>query len=308
MAFRRSRSLMGESHRPSTTTKVSFGPEASGEPLREASPSLVVSDDGQMRPPAEGQAAAAAAAASESTDLDEALATDHPEGDSAPSSDKGGPFSALTPSMRPSRELEDEEGDGTEFDEFGFRLEAEDSPEVDRAGGPETSWPISDNPQQRLKWIAHLEFAQSSDRADTSMKMPGKDTRHPRTDPPPEALVWDSNGEGITRTKKLREMVYEGIPHSLRPYIWMRLAGAISKRTSSEVTYKQIVRASSNDHLMTSKQIEKDLLRTLTTNICFANTKSTGIPRLRRILRGLAWLYPDIGYCQVSYAFFFFFL
>ena len=94
-------------------------------------------------------------------------------------------------------------------------------------------------------------------------------------------------------------MVFEGIPHSLRPYIWMRLCGAMSKRAQSEVSYKQIVRASSNDHLMTSKQIEKDLLRTLTNNACFATIKSTGIPRLRRILRGLAWLYPDIGYCQV---------
>ena len=59
------------------------------------------------------------------------------------------------------------------------------------------------------------------------------------------------------------------------------------------------IRASSNDHLMTSRQIEKDLLRTLPTNVCYANVNSTGVPRLRRILRGLAWLYPDIGYCQV---------
>ena len=50
---------------------------------------------------------------------------------------------------------------------------------------------------------------------------------------------------------------------------------------------------------MTSRQIEKDLLRTLPTNVCYSNLNSTGIPRLRRILRGLAWLYPDIGYCQV---------
>ena len=50
---------------------------------------------------------------------------------------------------------------------------------------------------------------------------------------------------------------------------------------------------------MTSRQIEKDLLRTLPTNVCYANVNSTGVPRLRRILRGLAWLYPDIGYCQV---------
>lgn len=42
----------------------------------------------------------------------------------------------------------------------------------------------------------------------------------------------------------------------------------------------------------------QDLLRTLPSNACFSHMNSTGIPRLRRILRGLAWLYPDIGYCQ----------
>jgi len=45
-------------------------------------------------------------------------------------------------------------------------------------------------------------------------------------------------------------MVREGIPHSLRPYVWMRLTGAIQKKASSELSYKQIVKASSNDHLV----------------------------------------------------------
>lgn len=51
--------------------------------------------------------------------------------------------------------------------------------------------------------------------------------------------------------------------------------------------------------LLTSvSQIEKDLLRTMPTNACFSSLISVGVPRLRRVLRGLAWLYPDIGYCQ----------
>lgn len=33
-------------------------------------------------------------------------------------------------------------------------------------------------------------------------------------------------------------------------------------------------------------------------NACFANESSIGVPRLRRVLRALAWLYPEIGYCQ----------
>lgn len=68
---------------------------------------------------------------------------------------------------------------------------------------------------------------------------------------------------------------------------------------SSEISYKDIVKASSNDALMTSKQIEKDLLRTMPGNACFSNLNSTGIPRLRRVLRGLAWLYPDIGLVNI---------
>jgi hypothetical protein len=33
-------------------------------------------------------------------------------------------------------------------------------------------------------------------------------------------------------------------------------------------------------------------------NACFTALGSVGVPRLRRVLRGLAWLYPDVGYCQ----------
>ena len=33
-------------------------------------------------------------------------------------------------------------------------------------------------------------------------------------------------------------------------------------------------------------------------NACFCHISSTGVPRLRRLLRAIAWLYPDIGYCQ----------
>ena len=45
-------------------------------------------------------------------------------------------------------------------------------------------------------------------------------------------------------------MVRDGIPHSLRPYVWMRLTGALQKKAASEMSYKQIVKASTNDHLV----------------------------------------------------------
>ena len=61
----------------------------------------------------------------------------------------------------------------------------------------------------------------------------------------------------INRSEKLRQMVRQGIPHSMRPQLWMRLSGALEKKKNSDLTYKDIVKTSSNDHLMTSKQIEK---------------------------------------------------
>ena len=42
----------------------------------------------------------------------------------------------------------------------------------------------------------------------------------------------------LPHTEKLRHLVREGIPHSLRPNIWMRLSGAQQKKENSETTYK----------------------------------------------------------------------
>ena len=61
----------------------------------------------------------------------------------------------------------------------------------------------------------------------------------------------------LPQSDKLQQMIRQGIPHSIRPQIWMRLTGALTKKITSDTSYKIIVRTSSNDHLMTSKQIEK---------------------------------------------------
>lgn len=184
----------------------------------------------------------------------------------------GGPFSALTPSMWPQEILakpESDNGSGPNdqpdyrFDEFGFRVEEEDGPEQNSK--KLLSIPFVEDAQHRLQWIAHLEFSHNKEANE---------------------LTWENVGVMLPRTEKLRNMVREGIPHSLRPQMWMRLSGALSKKQKSETSYQEIIKASANDQLMTSKQIEKDLLRILPTNACFSNPNSTGIPRLRRILRG----------------------
>ncbi|XP_074647202.1 small G protein signaling modulator 3 homolog isoform X2 [Tubulanus polymorphus] len=196
----------------------------------------------------------------------------------------GGPFSALTPSMWPqdileklSHQPEDHNGQlDYRYDEFGFKVEEEDGPEENSS--KLLSTPFVEEPQHRLKWTAYLEFTHNDEVGD---------------------LTWDKIENRLPRSEKLRAMIKAGgVPHSLRPHLWPRLCGALEKKENSSTSYKDIVKASSNDHLMTSKQIEKDLLRTMPSNACFCNINSTGIPRLRRVLRSLAWLYPDIGYCQ----------
>ncbi|XP_036344253.1 LOW QUALITY PROTEIN: small G protein signaling modulator 3 homolog [Rhagoletis pomonella] len=198
----------------------------------------------------------------------------------------GGPFSALTPSMWPQEILAklgqpESEAAGPNdqpdyrFDEFGFRVEEEDGPE--QSSNKLLSQPFVEDAQHRLQWIAHLEFSHNKEATE---------------------LTWENVDVMLPRTEKLRNMVREGIPHSLRAQMWMRLSGALAKKQKGETSYHDIIKASGNDQLMTSKQIEKDLLRILPTNACFSNPHGTGIPRLRRILRGIAWLFPDIGYCQ----------
>ncbi|KAM5289127.1 small G protein signaling modulator 3 isoform 2-T2 [Ctenodactylus gundi] len=131
--------------------------------------------------------------------------------------------------------------------------------------------------RKRLRWQAHLEFTHNHDVGD---------------------LTWDKIAISLPRSEKLRSLVLSGIPHSMRPQLWMRLSGALQKKKSSELSYREVVRNSSNDETVAAKQIEKDLLRTMPSNACFASVNSIGVPRLRRVLRALAWLYPEIGYCQ----------
>ncbi|XP_036614721.1 small G protein signaling modulator 3 isoform X1 [Trichosurus vulpecula] len=194
----------------------------------------------------------------------------------------GGPFSALTPSIWPqeilakySQKEEPVEQPEPRYDEFGFRVDKEDGAEPNSS--KLLDGPLTEDPQQRLKWQAHLEFTHNHDVGD---------------------LTWDKIEVSLSRSDKLYSLVLGGIPHSMRPQLWMRLSGALQKKHSSEMAYRDIVKNSSSDETMAAKQIEKDLLRTMPSNACFSTMNSIGVPRLRRILRGLAWLYPEIGYCQ----------
>ncbi|KAL4681925.1 hypothetical protein H8959_007402 [Pygathrix nigripes] len=174
-------------------------------------------------------------------------------------------------------EMKEESAEQPDFyyDEFGFRVYKEEGGEP--GSSLLASSPLLEDAPQRLRWQAHLEFTHNHDVGD---------------------LTWDKIAVSLPRSEKLRSLVLAGIPHGMRPQLWMRLSGALQKKRNSELSYREIVKNSSNDETLAAKQIEKDLLRTMPSNACFASMGSIGVPRLRRVLRALAWLYPEIGYCQ----------
>lgn len=104
----------------------------------------------------------------------------------------------------------------------------------------------------------------------------------------------------------------------MRPYLWARLSGATKKQKEAVYSYEDVLRQSAQDKPSIGKpfltffffnflkklivnlgvQIERDLLRTQPNNICFWKKNGPGVDALRRILKSVAFIYPDLGYCQ----------
>ncbi|XP_053751122.1 small G protein signaling modulator 3 isoform X3 [Panthera pardus] len=155
-----------------------------------------------------------------------------------------GPFSALTPSMWPQEILakstqKEESVEQPEFfyDEFGFRVDKEDG--ANPGSGRPSGVSLMEDPPQRLRWQAHLEFTHNHDVGD---------------------LTWDKIAVSLPRSEKLRSLVLAGIPHSMRPQLWMRLSGALQKKRNSELSYREMVKNSSNDETIAAKQVAACLL------------------------------------------------
>ncbi|XP_010341722.1 small G protein signaling modulator 3 isoform X4 [Saimiri boliviensis] len=155
-----------------------------------------------------------------------------------------GPFSALTPSIWPQEILakylqKEESAEQPEFyyDEFGFRVDKEEGGEP--GSNLLASSPLMEDAPQRLRWQAHLEFTHNHDVGD---------------------LTWDKIAVSLPRSEKLRSLVLAGIPHGMRPQLWMRLSGALQKKKNSELSYREIVKNSSNDETIAAKQVAACLL------------------------------------------------
>lgn len=63
---------------------------------------------------------------------------------------------------------------------------------------------LMEDPPQRLRWQAHLEFTHNHDVGD---------------------LTWDKIAASLPRSEKLRSLVLAGIPHSMRPQVRPRRPG-----------------------------------------------------------------------------------
>eukprot|EP00116_Pleurobrachia_bachei_P013758 sb/3474020/ len=84
----------------------------------------------------------------------------------------------------------------------------------------------------------------------------------------------------------------------MRCKLWPRISGSLQKATKSNLSFKDILHNCLDEDTVTTRMIERDLIRTSTNNVFFQTITSSGVNRLRNILRAISWLFPDIGYCQ----------
>ncbi|KAL5106425.1 hypothetical protein TcWFU_009254 [Taenia crassiceps] len=206
------------------------------------------------------------------------------------------------------------------IDEFGFKID------LDKERLPQ---PLAESVENRRIWITCLEFSYT-DRLNDSNEV-GEECGS-------EDSLWSRLLPRLSTSPRLTELIrgledprnsgdqikwsgvpnqdfklspHNGIPHSIRAQIWPRLTRAYEQQQASNnggssgsggkkvpLSYAEVIRYSSSVSPKIFRQIEKDLLRTMPNNVCFSSISSIGIPRLRRLLTAIAWLYTDIGYCQ----------
>ena len=205
----------------------------------------------------------------------------------------GEPFSALVPSLIPSPEfLLHDTDEPIIYDEYGFRIDINENEQRCEIV------PIIENEQIKLQWINHLCSTYQL-----------HETHLPFSE---EELMEKIDSKQLRHDPKLSNLLQHSsaIPASLRAQLWMCLSGAMQKKHRAKIPYSDMLKQCNDDAQLYSKQIEKDLLRTLPTNACFMTKDASGISRLRRILRTIAWLFPgkllNISHTRILYNLFLF--
>ncbi|KJH44518.1 RUN domain protein [Dictyocaulus viviparus] len=157
------------------------------------------------------------------------------------------------------------------FDEFGFRKGSDAQKLTEKTIGIE-------NTSHRMRFIAALEFTHSNLKGE---------------------LVWSKVNVDALYTDKIEQLIKDGgIPHSMRPFLWPRFAGASRKQSAAGYSYEEVLRQSARDKPSIGVQIERSLLRIIPNNICFWRKSSAGTDALRRVLKAIAFIYPDLDFCE----------
>eukprot|EP00730_Choanoeca_flexa_P002036 TRINITY_DN10884_c0_g3_i2.p1 TRINITY_DN10884_c0_g3~~TRINITY_DN10884_c0_g3_i2.p1 ORF type:complete len:814 (+),score=156.74 TRINITY_DN10884_c0_g3_i2:65-2443(+) len=111
---------------------------------------------------------------------------------------------------------------------------------------------------------------------------------------------WQAPHWSVPKHDEVWQQLVNGVPHNIRPQLWLRCTKAAELREECPLRYDQLVACGSfqveGDKAL--KQIRKDLLRTFPTNILFRSHDSEGIMRLRRVLVATSYYQPAMGYCQ----------
>ncbi|CAF1266589.1 unnamed protein product [Rotaria sordida] len=137
------------------------------------------------------------------------------------------------------------------------------------------------------------------------LQFKSNDTEERRAQEKLKEDLWNTHfstyGRGSTmyRTNELYELIFQGIPDSLRNELWLIFSGAIHEKAANINIYQKLVHESSlvkTDHDSTNDEIERDLYRALPDQKAYQH--ESGISALRRLLRAYACHNTDVGYCQ----------
>ena len=111
-------------------------------------------------------------------------------------------------------------------------------------------------------------------------------------------LHFSDYGRGVCiyRTKRLQELISQGIPDKLRGEMWLILSGALFDLDRFKGTYNDILLKSRQISSLVADEIERDLHRSLPEHPAYQSEK--GISALRNVLLSYAAYNTNVGYCQ----------